>query len=639
MRGLGFGAIALLGAMPLFFPQAGRSQDDATASGTNCTFQRDPEGFLNQQARLRRDIFERAAKMNVRATAGNSARDAVDANTLPRRNFIDDAIFGKLADQKVPAAALTTDEEFFRRINLDLTGRLPNAADVRNFVADKNPDKRNKVIGDLLYSDAFTDKWTMWFGDLMQNTTGSVTQARQPNGRNAMYMFIWGSVAGWKSISDMAYEAVVMRGNNHDAPTGAAGFTVNSRTPGGPIQDSYDTALVKSATAFLGQGNYDCLLCHNGRGHLDQLNVWGASTTRMQAWQMAAYFSRLSYSTYTFPAGTSIADQNANYYNQSQNIDDRTTGQYDIGVSYFGNRPNRLPVGTIKNVTPSYQFSGAVPKSNYWRFDFADAMTSDPMFARNFANRLWKAMFNMALADPVDQLDPARLDPLNPPPAPWAFQATHPELLEQLANELRNRNFSLREFLRLIAESNAYQLSSRYSGDWQIAYVPLFARHYPRRLDAEEVHDAVAKATGNFPKLAVNGWANTVSWAMQLPDTVENNGSSTFLNYFLRGNRDTQARSAQGSIQQQLALMNDNFVNSRMHMAQSPTLTAIAKLTDNAQIADEMFLNFLGRFPDTYEKGRVVAALAKANTAALKNTTLEDMAWALINKLDFLFSY
>ena len=56
MRGLGFGTIALLGAMPLLFPQAGRSQDDVTASGTNCTFQRDPEGFLNQQARLRREI-------------------------------------------------------------------------------------------------------------------------------------------------------------------------------------------------------------------------------------------------------------------------------------------------------------------------------------------------------------------------------------------------------------------------------------------------------------------------------------------------------------------------------------------------------------------------------------------------------
>ncbi|MEO8024928.1 MAG: DUF1553 domain-containing protein [Bryobacteraceae bacterium] len=632
-------ALKLCVAATLIAAVPGFGQDGATASGSNCTFQRDPDSFLTQQARGRREVFERARSRNaMAASAAGAERFAVSAATLPRRNLIDDAIFGKLAAKGIPSAPLSTDEEFFRRIHLDLTGRLPAPADTRAFAADKNADKRNKIIGELLYSDAFTDKWTMWFGDLLQNTTASITQGRATNGRNAMYTYIWGSVAGWKSIADIAYEAVVMRGNNHDIETGAAGFAVNSQTPGGPIQDSYDTMLVKTATAFLGQSNYDCLLCHNGRGHLDQLNVWGANTLRTDAWKMAAFFSRLSYAGYTFPAGTTADEQRASYYNQSRIINDRTTGQYDLGSNY-GNRPNRTITGTTRNMTPVYQSSGATPKSNYWRFDFAESMVNDPMFARNFANRLWKAMFNMALADPVDQLDPARLDPNNPPPDPWTFQATHPELLEQLAKELRSRNFNLREFLRLIAESSAYQLSSRYSGEWELSYVPLFARHYPRRLDAEEVHDAVAKATGNFPKLAVNGWANPVQWAMQLPDTLEGAGSSAFLNYFLRGNRDTQPRSQQGSIQQQLALMNDTFVTNKIHVAQSPNVAAIGKLTDNSQMADEMFLTFLGRFPDSYEKGKAVAALAKATTTAQKNAALEDMAWALINKLDFLFSY
>ncbi len=634
--------IALIfGATSLLLPQLGFSQDDVTSSGTNCSFQRDPDSFLTQQARSRRDVFERAKSMNVNAAAAaaDTGRFAVAATTIPRRNFIDDAIFDKLSRTGVQSAPLATDEEFFRRINLDLTGRLPNAADMRAFVADKNADKRNKVIGDLLYSDAFTDKWTMWFGDLLQNTTNSVLTGRQINGRNAMFGYIQGSVAGWKSISEIAYEAVVMRGNNHDLGTGAAGFAAVTQTPGGPAQDSYDSMLVRTATSFLGQSNYDCLLCHNGRGHLDQLSVWGSSTTRQQAWQMAAFFSRVRYGNYPFPAGTPIAEQQASYYSNSRQVDDVIAGQYDIGVSYFGNRPNRLPLGTTRSITPAYQFTGATPKGNYWRFDFADNMTNDRMFAINFANRLWKAMFNMALADPLDQLDPGRLDPANPPPSPWAMQATHPELLIQLANELKKRDFSLREFLRLIAESSAYQLSSRYSGDWQLSSVPLFARHYTRRLDAEEIHDAISKSTGNFPRIGVNGWANPVNWAMQLPDTVEGGGSAPFLNFFLRGNRETQPRSQQGSIQQQLALMNDGFVNARMHIGQSTTLTAIAKLTDNAQIADEMFLNFLGRFPNAFEKGRAVAALTKANTAALKNTTLEDMAWALINKLDFIYSY
>jgi len=77
------------------------------------------------------------------------------------------------------------------------------------------------------------------------------------------------------------------------------------------------------------------------------------------------------------------------------------------------------------------------------------------LLARNFVNRLWKEMFNLGLVDPVDTMDPARLDPSNPPPDGWALQATHPVLLEKLAQSLRDNKFSLREMLRLIAKSSA----------------------------------------------------------------------------------------------------------------------------------------------------------------------------------------
>src|SRR5262245_2625916 len=83
-----------------------------------------------------------------------------------------------------------------------------------------------------------------------------------------------------------------------------------------------------------------------------------------------------------------------------------------------------------------------------------------------------------------------------PPPDPWTFQATHPLLLEKLAAELEKGEFHLRPFLRTLVQSSAYQLSSRVSGVWTEGSVPLFARHYARRMEAEEVHDAIAKASG-----------------------------------------------------------------------------------------------------------------------------------------------
>jgi hypothetical protein len=113
-------------------------------------------------------------------------------------------------------------------------------------------------------------------------------------------------------------------------------------------------------------------------------------------------------------------------------------------------------------------------------------MVADRMFARNLANRIWKQMFGLGLVDPVDALDPARLDPDKPTvEAGWQLQASHPRLLERLADELVRQNYDLRGFLKVLADSSAYQLSSRYDGKWRYEYINLFARHYPRRLEGE----------------------------------------------------------------------------------------------------------------------------------------------------------
>src|SRR5690349_8001286 len=96
--------------------------DDVSSSisSANCTFLASPDKFLAAQGRVRREIFERAGLFKAA-----SVKQAASAGPIAHRNFIDDEIFNKLASLKVQPARLTTDEEFFRRINLDLTGRLP----------------------------------------------------------------------------------------------------------------------------------------------------------------------------------------------------------------------------------------------------------------------------------------------------------------------------------------------------------------------------------------------------------------------------------------------------------------------------------------------------------------------------------
>src|SRR5207237_9090758 len=109
---------------------------------------------------------------------------------------------------------------------------------------------------------------------------------------------------------------------NSFAPNaGAANCVYGMTTPMGPIQDTYDTCLSKTAQTYLGIAYYDCLLCHNGRGHLDNISLWGSGVTRAQAWQMAAFFSRVRMARNPAPNGEALY--------LSEEITDAASGTYD----------------------------------------------------------------------------------------------------------------------------------------------------------------------------------------------------------------------------------------------------------------------------------------------------------------------
>jgi len=597
-------------------------------SSDNCTFLNDPDSYLEGVSRLRGAIGDRTDQLRKHLVIAGSS-NTVSPRLIPRRGRIDVEIFDRLEAERMPSAAISSDEEFFRRIHLDLTGRLPAPSDVRAFLSDTSAGKRTALIDKLLYSPEFVDKWTMWLGDLFQVTSTQTTANRQTTGRNVYHNWIKKSVEDGKPLKDMIFEGIMASGNTFDS--GPANFILNGRATMGPNQDIYDLSMYAATSKFLGLSHYDCLLCHDGRRHLDDLSLWGKNQTRSNAERMAAFFSRLNI-TQPFQA-----DNTSPYFN-SFLIADRTTGNYTLNTN-FGNRPNRVAIGSVTSLNPEYRDGSTAPTAS-WRGDFANKVMTDPMLPITMANRLWKAMYGYGLAEPVDYLDPDRLDPDHPPAAPWELQASHPRLLKYLAGELQARNYDLRSFLKLLVEASAYQLSTKYDAPWDSTKVELFARHLPRRLEGEEVADAIAKATGVGQSYTITGFAAPVSWAIQVPEPTEprGNGALNFMNSFLRGNRDTTVRTQAGSIIQQLNLMNDNFVLSRNRYTASAPIRAAAAL-GNAQAADEMYLMFLSRFPNATERADAVAIMQAANTAALRQAAFEDIAWVLINKAEFIFSY
>jgi hypothetical protein len=601
----------------------------AMADGVNCSFRVDRDRYLEAEARVRRETYARTKEFRrIAATSSSEAR--LSAADVPRRSFIDNQIFDRIAQAGVPVAAPSSDEEFFRRIHFDLTGRLPRPEAIREFLADGSASKRNAVIDRLLNSPEFTDKWLHWLGDLFENAAFNSQQNLQVRGRNALFAWLKRSVEEKKTLRDLVWEALVAKGNSYDADAGGVAWHVRSRQAMGPIQDTYDMAFARAARQFLGVTHYDCILCHNGRGHLDGLSLWGQDASRTSAQRQAAFFSRMQFAV----PRVEVTDP----LYLSTNVADNQNGAYRLNTS-FGNRPNRTPIGSATVLPPAYR-DGREPAGPDWRAEFATFLVTDKLFAINLANRIWKQIFNLGLIEPVDQIDPARLDPSESLPDGWSHQASHPELLLLLTKELEDRNFDLREFVRLLVTSSAYQLSSRYDGEWRMEYVPLFARHYPRRLEGEEIFDAIQVATGVFGNLSIRLWPDPIRWAMQVPEPVEPNGSAAaaFMNGFLRGNRDTQERSQDGSIVQHLNLMNDANVTNRIRAGASQTVRALGSAVDASTALDDFYLAFLSRLPSAAERQQSLRYI-ESRGPAQRMRSAEDLAWALINRTEFIFSY
>src|SRR5262249_38343803 len=145
-------------------------------------------------------------------------------------------------------------------------------------------------------------------------------------------------------------------------------------------------------------------------------------------------------------------------------------------------------------------FNHEQPSNGHWRSEFARLLTSDPQFSRAAVNYMWAHFFGSGIVDPPDGWDLARVDPSVTLPEGWPMQNTQPELLDALANLYRQSNYSTKALVRLIVNSNTYQLSSRYpDGKWDEDFLPYFARYQARRLTAEQMFDSLATATGTVP--------------------------------------------------------------------------------------------------------------------------------------------
>jgi mono/diheme cytochrome c family protein len=542
-------------------------------------------------------------------------------------NPIDRHIFSALQTAGVPPAKLTNDFEFIRRVSLDLTGRIPTKDRVLSFVADSSPDKRQRLTDELLGAPEWVDKWTMFFGDLYQNTQQNQQVTMYQEGVLAFNSWIRDSLANNKPYDQMARDLIMAQGTS-SYQTGTINWLVGGSMGGGPYQDHVDARTARMAQHLLGLAHMNCVGCHDGAGHLDSLSLWGKDAKRIQFWQLASFLSHTeAYQTRIDPAVSQpyywgIREDASATYQQDYRLNTTT-----------GNRPPRQPFNGLQRVSPWYPFGGGGPVNENYRVALARLVTSDFQFARAAVNYVWREFFGIGIVDPPDFFDLARLDENNPPPAPWTLQPSHPALLRELAQDFISSGYDLKTLMRSIVTSRAYQLSSRYTGTWNSTWERLFARKLVRRLWGEELHDAIVQSSGILPSYNLGTVYGPKSWAMQFPDTRP--VFSQFVEDFMNGNRDEEERLSEVSIQQSLTLMNNNVVMSRVVASNTNGLVARSLSLPNDQLVDHLFLTVLSRYPTEAEKSLAVSSLQTGT----RSQKAENLLWSLYNKVDFIFNY
>ncbi|HEY3840142.1 MAG TPA: DUF1549 domain-containing protein, partial [Bryobacteraceae bacterium] len=301
---------------------------------------------------------------------------------------IDAYVFADLQSKGITPAESTSDFEFMRRVSLDLTGRIPTPTDLLAFVNDSNPNKRAALIDNLLASPQWVDKWTVFYSDLFKNTSSNSQININNEGRNAFYKYIHDSLLANKPYNQLATEMIAAQGtsNIQQGVSGQMNYLLLNWQGGGPTQDIYDAQAAGIADEFLGLAHMNCLLCHNGLGHLDSLSLWAGQMTRYKAWQFSSFISHSSYPGTASPINPAnpTAGRLTTWAFTSNNTD------YALNTT-TGNRPARQPLpGGVKNVSPIYIDGTSAPgKSEDYRTALARFVTSDKQFARAAVNYIW----------------------------------------------------------------------------------------------------------------------------------------------------------------------------------------------------------------------------------------------------------
>ncbi|MDJ0838138.1 MAG: DUF1553 domain-containing protein [Acidobacteriota bacterium] len=600
--------------------------------------------------------------------AGNG-RDAVD-------NFLEARQARAAKKKPSPAAPFLVpvdDLTFLRRAWLDLAGVIPDAAVIEQWTAQPSPWNREAIVDQILASDEYVSRWTNFLDELLDSEV-FFNQAKVRNAQHDALRRAITENTPWDELfrQIIGFKGVIGEPGSFFTTHVEAGKNALNR------QDFLDDQAASFTRKFLGIKT-NCISCHNGQYHLEDVNVDLAKRKRSEFWGLAAFLSKNG----LYCKGDCTDDDGNTYlwrYDIVDADDADFTGETFRIFTFFGlfgdgeylaeteTGDGMRPARNGGIIQPFYPFTGESPlPGETRRTALARIMTADRQFARNMVNRIWLQLIGRTFVEPVDEFDLARLNETVAAENGATVQPNDPELLEMVTDLFIDSGFDFKQLLRYITNSKTYQLDYAKYAEPDQGLGPYWGgASRVRRLQAESILQNLFRVTGGAPGMLASGWENRIIrsfWDLPggepgyiyFPDisdeTMRELGHedlgdlfetqermSDWLDIFGRGDpRAGRQRSDNLDHTASLALMNDPAVlydvlyNSPLVKQYAEALTAGE--IDTEQLVNAFYLRTLQRRPSPLELRKCTEHFQGRQPWQ----SAVDVLWALVNHPDFLF--
>jgi len=519
------------------------------------------------------------------------------------RSVIDREVAAGWEKAKLKPAPTAEDAEFLRRVYLDLCGQIATADEARDYLADKDPEKRAKLIDRLLadprYAQHQADLWDMiLFG---RRPPGYDTDKREPFQTWLRKQF----------ADDVPYDRWV------SAILKAEGNTVDQGPPMYFVQyrNQPEDATEAITQTFLGV-QLQCARCHD-----HPYEEW----KQVDFYGMAAFLARLEVVT----------------VGKQGQLNKFAIGEHSTGDILF--------TGPAKDATPGKKGDPIQPKlllgaspvqpalpKDFKEIKFAQnkepeppkwsrknelagwiATEKNPYFARAIANRIWAQYMGRGIVHPVDNMSPANVP-------------THPKLLDELTKELVAQKFDLKKLTREILNTEAYRLSSK-GGDGEL-FPQGFAAARTRPLSAEELIESWRIATG-FDAVQAAAKKDTTKNDAMRPDRFRPLGNGYLLSFF--GQPNNGVGDFQGGMHEHLYLNNGPLASVIVAGKGGLVDTVLNKDAPLDQRIERLYLATLNRYPTAAERAKVGSYVSAGEPQELWRNAI----WALLTCSEFRFNH